>query len=241
MPTALSFTIPSGLCTCHGRNMYMSCQSWRFLTIDIARRIRSLMIAILCCCFISSFTVDSSCLLCRRCKLFSLVQEKSLAQQSSHHFQILYFLLLRTLIHSNWLPLSLKVPSHHCEQITNGISSRKWLESKWLEPKWLQLQFLRARCESTFVVEGANTINSSSCVHQFLETCRATGRHDIGETNNYLCRCPRHIRPHFVVARLYLHPRPRIESLFFESSDQSFAPPTFIGRRTTAPASRPVV
>ena len=38
------------------------------------------------CCFISSPSVDSSCLLCRRCKLYSLNKEKTLAQQSSHHY-----------------------------------------------------------------------------------------------------------------------------------------------------------
>ena len=35
-------------------------------------------------------SVSSSCLLCRRCKLYSLNKEKIVAQQSSHHFLILF-------------------------------------------------------------------------------------------------------------------------------------------------------
>ena len=50
------------------------------------------MISIICCCFISSCSVSSSCLLCRRCKLYSLNKEKIIAQQSPHHFLILYLL-----------------------------------------------------------------------------------------------------------------------------------------------------
>ena len=45
----------------------------------------------LCCLLISSTSVDSSCLLCRRCRLYSLNKARILAQQSSHHFRILYF------------------------------------------------------------------------------------------------------------------------------------------------------
>ena len=61
------------------------------------------MVAILCCYFISSSSVCSSCLLCRR-----LNEEKSLAQQSSLHFLIPYFLLLRTLFH--WVASAFEGP-----------------------------------------------------------------------------------------------------------------------------------
>ena len=80
------------------------------LPFDLIFFIRSFMMAILCYCFISSCSVSSSCLLCSRCKLYSLNKEKSLDQQSSHHFVILYFLLLRTLFHSKGLSLPLKAP-----------------------------------------------------------------------------------------------------------------------------------
>ena len=65
------------------------------LPFDLIFFLRSSMVAILCCYFIFSSSVCSSCLLCRR-----LNEEKSLAQQSSLHFLIPYFLLLRTLFHS---------------------------------------------------------------------------------------------------------------------------------------------
>ena len=58
--------------------------------------VKSFIIFIHCCCFISSPSVDSSCLLCRRCKLYSLNKAKILAKQSSLHFLILFFLLLRS-------------------------------------------------------------------------------------------------------------------------------------------------
>ena len=69
------------------------------LPFDLLFFVRSFIIFILCCCFISSPSVDSSCMLCRRCRLYSLNKAKILAQQSSHHFLILYFLLLRTRLH----------------------------------------------------------------------------------------------------------------------------------------------
>ena len=56
----------------------------------------SFIIFILCCRFISSPSVESSGMLFRRCRLCSLNKAKILAQQSSHHFRILYFMLFRT-------------------------------------------------------------------------------------------------------------------------------------------------
>ena len=40
------------------------------LPFDLIFLVKSLIIVILCCCFISSTSVDTSCLLCRRCQLF---------------------------------------------------------------------------------------------------------------------------------------------------------------------------
>ena len=47
------------------------------LPFDLIFLMRAFMIAILCCCFISSSSVDSSCLICRRCNLYSLNKENS--------------------------------------------------------------------------------------------------------------------------------------------------------------------
>ena len=59
-----------------------------------------------CCLYISSSSVNSSCLLCCRGKLYSPNKEKILARQSSLHFLIFFFLLLRTFLHSRGpLPL----------------------------------------------------------------------------------------------------------------------------------------
>ena len=80
------------------------------LPFDLIFFASSFMMVILCCCFISSSSVSSSCLLCRRCKLYSLNKEKILAQQSSLHFLILFLLFLRTLLHSKGSPLPLKAP-----------------------------------------------------------------------------------------------------------------------------------
>ena len=51
------------------------------LPFDLIFFIRSFMISILYCCFISSSSVDPSSLLCKCCKLYSLNEEKILAQQ----------------------------------------------------------------------------------------------------------------------------------------------------------------
>ena len=48
---------------------------------------------ILCCRFISFPSVQSSCMLCRRCGLCSLNETKILAQQPSLHFLFLYCLV----------------------------------------------------------------------------------------------------------------------------------------------------
>ena len=64
-------------------------------------------ITFICCCSFISYSVESSCMLCRRCRLYSLNKAKVLAQQSSHHFRILYFLLLRTRLPSKKEPLPL--------------------------------------------------------------------------------------------------------------------------------------
>ena len=53
------------------------------------------MTLILCCLLISS-SVEASCMLCRRSRLYCLSKAKILAQQCSHHFRILCSLLLRT-------------------------------------------------------------------------------------------------------------------------------------------------
>ena len=96
------------------QSIFPSCVDPRFLTVcrqqlrDLNFLIRSFIITILCCCFISSSSADSSCLICRRCKLYSPKKEKIIAQQSSRHFRILYVLLLRTLLHSRGAPLPLK-------------------------------------------------------------------------------------------------------------------------------------
>ena len=82
-----------------------------FFLFDLIFLSRYFMIVILCCCFIFSSSVDSSCLLCKRCKLYSLNKEKILAQQSSLHFLIVYFLFLRALLHFKGSPLPLKDPS----------------------------------------------------------------------------------------------------------------------------------
>ena len=54
---------------------------------------------ILCCCFISSSSVEPTFILFMRCKLYTLNQENCLAQQSSLHVRIRYLLLLRTRLH----------------------------------------------------------------------------------------------------------------------------------------------
>ena len=53
-------------------------------------------------------------------------------------------------------------------------------------PRVVKLQLLRAGCKSTFIVEGAHTVSSSSCVHQCLGTYLAIGRHDIGKKKRNL-------------------------------------------------------
>ena len=55
-------------------------------SFDLLFFVISCMTFILCCLVLSSSSVDSSCLLCRRCKLYSLNKAKILAQQSSLHF-----------------------------------------------------------------------------------------------------------------------------------------------------------
>ena len=80
------------------------------LPFDLFFFVRSFMIAILCYCFISSSSVNSSCLLCKRCKLYSPNKAKILAQQSSHHLLIFFLLFLRTLLNSKGSPLPLKAP-----------------------------------------------------------------------------------------------------------------------------------
>ena len=50
--------------------------STSILPFDLIFFVRSFLIAILCCCFISTSSVDSSCLLFQRCKLYSLNNEK---------------------------------------------------------------------------------------------------------------------------------------------------------------------
>ena len=77
------------------------------LPFDLIFFVTSFIIFFFCCYFISSPSVDSSCLLCRHCRLYSLNKEKTLVQQSSHHFFILYFLLLRTRFFPPWESLPL--------------------------------------------------------------------------------------------------------------------------------------
>ena len=95
--------------------------------------LRSFWIAIPCCCFVSSSSVDSSCLLCKRWKLYSLNKENILAQQSSLHFQCFYLLFLRTLLHSKGLPLQLNAPlslfsTLHLSKTSSSILSAKFIQ-----------------------------------------------------------------------------------------------------------------
>ena len=78
------------------------------LPLNLILFVISFITFILCCLLISSSSVVSSCMLCRRCTLYSVNKAKILAQQSSFHFRILYFLLLRTRLHSNEEPLPLQ-------------------------------------------------------------------------------------------------------------------------------------
>ena len=55
------------------------------LTFDLIFFVISFITFNLCCLLISTSSVDSSCLLCRRCRLYFLNKAKILAQQSSLH------------------------------------------------------------------------------------------------------------------------------------------------------------
>ena len=70
-------------------------------------------------------------------------------------------------------------------------------------PRAVKLQLLRAGRKSTFIVEGANTVSSTSCVHQSLETCRATDRPTRHWRKNP-CRRQRHIEKLWIPLAPYL-------------------------------------
>ena len=73
------------------------------LPVDLIYFVISFITIILCCRFISS-SVESSCMLCRRCRLYSLNKAKIPAQLCSPYFRVMYLLLPRALLHSNGGP-----------------------------------------------------------------------------------------------------------------------------------------
>ena len=121
------------------------------LPCDLIFFVISFIIFILCCRFIYFPSVDSSCMLCRRCELYSLNKEKILAQQSSHHFVLLCFLILRTLLHSRGAPPPLKASlllsstlylSRTSSSTLSAQLFQHWSISLWLEPSSLPPTFV---------------------------------------------------------------------------------------------------
>ena len=117
------------------------------IPFDLILFSRSLMIAILSCCFISSSYVSSSCLHCRRCKLYSLNKEKIPAQQSSHNFlkkKNFSFCVLLSIPRGHrclWRPLSCSLQLCTCPGLSSSILSANLFQQRSISI-WFRLLHL---------------------------------------------------------------------------------------------------